>query len=250
MPSLDTIFNELLTLCHQLGASEHKLAILSEGNTSTVVDDETFLIKASGCRLATMQAKHLVRVRFRDILSIIDLRLSDDETTEALQRAKVEKTALKPSVESTFHGWLLKQEGIRFVAHTHPTGVCKILCSDNASDFANRRIFPDEIVCCGPKSLLIDYVDPGTELARAIQNGWNSFVEENGFMPKVILIRNHGLITVGGSASLALSATLMAAKAAEIFAGAKALGNIVFMDEKEIKRIHNRTDEHYRQKLL
>jgi rhamnose utilization protein RhaD (predicted bifunctional aldolase and dehydrogenase) len=241
---------ELLELSHELGREDRRLAILGEGNTSAIVDEETFLIKASGGQLGTLRAEQLVQVRFHDILKIMDAGLSDDETTAALQRAKVDAEAPKPSVESTFHAWLLKQEGVKFVGHTHPIAVCKILCSDRAEDFANQRMFPDEIVCCGPKSLLIDYVDPGTELAEAIRDGWISFVEENGFAPRVILLKNHGLIAIGASAGSVLATTFMAVKAAEIFSGACALGNLIFMPEKEVYRIHTRADEHYRQKLL
>lgn len=139
---LDAIQQDLLKLSHELGRPEHKLAILGEGNTSATVDDETFLIKASGCQLATMEAEHLVQVRFHDILKIMDAGLSDDETAEALLNARVDATALKPSVESTFHGWLLRQKGIKFVGHTHPIEVCKILCSDRAMILRINECFP------------------------------------------------------------------------------------------------------------
>ena len=42
----------------------------------------------------------------------------------------------------------------------------------------------------------------------------------------------------------------MAAKAAEVFNGARATGEIVFMPSEEVLRIQNRLDEHYRQKQL
>jgi rhamnose utilization protein RhaD (predicted bifunctional aldolase and dehydrogenase) len=247
---IEAIRQDLLKLSHELGRPEHKLAILAEGNTSAIVDDETFIVKASGCQLETMRGEQFVQARFQDILKIMDAGLSDDETTAALQNAQVDVTALKPSVEATFHAWLLKQDGVKCVGHTHPIAVCRILCSGRAAEFANKRMFPDEIVCCGLKSLLIDYVDPGTELAVAIRAGWVAFVNDNGFTPRVILLRNHGLIAVGASAGSVLATTLMAVKAAEVFVGAIAMGKIVFMAEKEVQRIHTRADEHYRQKLL
>jgi rhamnose utilization protein RhaD (predicted bifunctional aldolase and dehydrogenase) len=246
----NAIRQDLLRLSQELGRPENRLAILSEGNTSAKIDEATFLVKASGCQLEAMTHEHLVQLRFHDILKLLDAGLSDDETHTALQHARVDSTALKPSVEATFHAWLLKQEGVKFVGHTHPIEVNKILCSDRADDFANRRMFPDEIVCCGPKSLLIDYVDPGTELAETIRDGWVDFINNNDFAPRLILLRNHGLIAVGASVDSVLATTFMAAKAAEIFAGASALGKIVFMPDKEVHRICTRADEHYRQRLL
>lgn len=248
--SLTTIRDKLLQLSHELGRPEHCLAILGEGNTSARVDDETFLVKASGSELRSLQAEQLVHVRFDRILALLEQNFDDAATHEALLEARVDAAAAKPSVETSFHAWLLRQEGVNFVGHTHSIEVNKILCSDKAELFATRPLFPDEIVCCGPRSLLIEYVDPGTLLAIAIREGWQKFMAENGFAPRLILLKNHGMIAVGASAGAVLATTFMAMKAAEIFNGACANGKLVFMPEHEVQRIYSRQDEHYRQRML
>ena len=240
----------LLQLSHELGRPEHRLAILGEGNTSARVDDQTFLVKASGSELRSLRPEQLVQVRFDRILALLEQNLDDAATHEALLAARVEANAAKPSVETSFHAWLLRQEGVSVVGHTHSIEVNKILCSDKAELFAARRLFPDEIVCCVPRSLLIDYVDPGTLLACAIRDGWQRFVAENGFAPRLILLKNHGMIAVGANAGAVLATTFMAIKAAEIFNGACANGEVVFMPEHEVQRIYSRQDEHYRQRML
>ena len=248
--SLTTIRDKLLQFSHELGRPEHRLAILGEGNTSARVDDETFLVKASGSELRSLQAEQLVHVRFDRILALLEQSLDDAATNETLLEARVDAAAAKPSVETSFHAWLLRQEGVNFVGHTHSIEVNKILCSDKAELFATRPLFPDEIVCCGPRSLLIEYVDPGTLLALAIREGWQKFVKENGFAPRLILLKNHGVIAVGANAGAVLATTFMAIKAAEIFNGASANGKLVFMPEQEVQRIYSRQDEHYRQRML
>ena len=240
----------LLDLSHHLGKADNRLVILGEGNTSASVDEEVFLVKASGTELRALKENELVRVRFDRILPMLDQDLNQQETLQFLLDARVDPEDLRPSVETAFHAWLLKQEGVDFVGHTHPDDINKILCSERAEDFAENRLFPDEVVCCGPKSLLIGYVDPGTLLAAAIRKGWEGFVADHGFGPRLILVRNHGLLAVGSSPGVALTATLMAVKAAGIFLGACALGEPVFMDPREVSRIHERMDEHYRQKRL
>ena len=247
---LPKIRETLLQLSHELGRPEHRLAILGEGNTSARVDEETFLVKASGSELRNLQSEQLVQVRFDRILTLLEQPLDDAATNEALLAARVDAAAAKPSVETSFHAWLLRQEGVNFVGHTHSIEVNKILCSDKAELFAMRRLFPDEIVCCGPRSLLIEYVDPGTLLAIAIRDGWKNFVAENGFAPRLILLKNHGMIAVGASAGAVLATTFMAMKAAEIFNGACANGEVIFMPEHEVQRIYSRQDEHYRQRML
>ena len=245
-----SVQEELLKLSRELGKPEHRLAILGEGNTSAAVDEKTFFIKASGAELRTLRRDQLVRVRFDGILPMLDQELDQVQTRDTLLAARVDPRSSKPSVEAIFHAWLLGQEGVKFIAHTHPTEVNKILCTERAKDFSERRLFPDQVVYCGPKSLLINYVDPGAKLAGAIRDRWNQFVVEDGYTPRLILIANHGLIAVGSGPEAVLAATLIAVKAAEVFMGACALGDPVFMDSKEVFRIHSRLDEHYRQKQL
>ena len=111
-------------------------------------------------------------------------------------------------------------------------------------------MFPDEIVCCGVRSVLVPYVDPGLPLARAIHDGVEKFRQKLGVPPRVILLANHGVITLGGSPQAVLAAMLMTDKAARIFAGAAALGGPEFLSTAEVDRIANRADEHYRQRAL
>jgi rhamnose utilization protein RhaD (predicted bifunctional aldolase and dehydrogenase) len=248
--TLESTRKELLDMSLELGKPGNRLVILGEGNTSASVDNETFLVKASGSQLSNLRPEQLVQVRFDTILPILDQPLSDDETEQVLLKSRVDPDQPKPSVETTFHAWLLSQDGVNFVGHTHPVEVNKILCSDKAHLFANHRMFPDEIVCTGPKSLLIDYVDPGTILATSIRDGWQQFVAANGYIPKVILVKNHGFIAAGTSKDSVLIATKMAVKAAAIFNGAMANGKAVFMSDEDVLRIASRQDEKYRQKQL
>jgi len=191
------ITRKFLNMSRELGRPGNRLVILGEGNTSAGVNDETFLVKASGTQLEHLNEDQVAHVRFDKILPMLDESLSDEVIEERLLAARVNEKGLKPSVETTFHGWLLRQEGVNFVGHTHPVEVNKILCSDAAPLFAENRLFPDEIVCCGPKSLLVDYVDPGSQLGAAIRAGWQEFTRDHGIAPKIILIRNHGMIAVG-----------------------------------------------------
>ncbi|UCH63570.1 MAG: class II aldolase/adducin family protein [Fidelibacterota bacterium] len=244
------IRKQLLELSLELGKPGNRLALLGEGNTSALVDGSTFFVKASGSQLGTLDLQQLVPVRFEGVLPLLDQELDQEATEAALLAARVDPDEPRPSIETTFHAWLLRQEGVNFVGHTHPVEVNKILCSGKAELFARRRLFPDEVVCCGPRSLFIDYVNPGVALARAIRTGWERFSGENGFAPNLILLRNHGMITVGPTPESVLAASTMAVKAAEIFNGAHTLGEVVFMAPEEVERIHARLDEQYRRKQL
>jgi rhamnose utilization protein RhaD (predicted bifunctional aldolase and dehydrogenase) len=238
----------LVELSRALAAPEEDCAILGEGNTSQRVSEATFVVKASGRAMQTIDEKGFVEMPFASILQALDgPSLSDVETAALLG----EVNGLKPSTEAFMHAYLLSLPGVSFVGHTHPTPLLSLLCLDECEKIRDQRLFPDEIVCCGPSACLVPYAGPGLDLARAIRSGVQSYVQENGFLPQTIWIRNHGLICIGSTASEVLTATRMSVKAARIWLGALQTGmDIVTLPAHEVARIHTRADEHYRQRLL
>jgi rhamnose utilization protein RhaD (predicted bifunctional aldolase and dehydrogenase) len=243
------IVADLLSVSHEFG--HRGLVILGEGNVSARLDDSTFLVKASGTSLGTLVEENLTECRFDRLLSFFDGKpVSDTEVEAALLESRVDAGALKPSVETFFHAFLLSLPNIQFVGHTHPIVVNQILCSSHARMFSRQRQCPDEVVCCSPVSLLIPYVDPGLALAKRIRDELTSFQVQNGKLPRVILLENHGVITLGPSVQAVRAAMLMTVKAAEIYLGAQLLGGIRHLPEIEVTRIEGRQDEEYRRKML
>ena len=172
MDNLAAKRDSLIVLSHDLGREDRGWAILGEGNTSIRLDAETFLVKASGCNLGTLAKDDLVACRTLPLVSFLDRRnASDQEVDAALYACRVDESAKKPSVETLFHSYLLSLPGIEYVGHAHAPAVNQILCSPRAKEFAQKRIFPDEVVCCGSESLYVPYTDPGLKLARAIRSG-------------------------------------------------------------------------------
>ncbi|MCC6414805.1 MAG: class II aldolase/adducin family protein [Opitutaceae bacterium] len=243
---------QLLDLSHQLGREDRHLAILGEGNTSARVSADMFVVKASGSNLATLDVASVTECRFDALVSMLDAgKKTDAEVDEALLAARTNSTARKPSVEAMFHAWLLTLPGVNFVGHTHPVAVNGILCSPrHARAFATKRMCPDEIVCCGAESVLVPYVDPGLKLAQAIRRAVTAFIKRTARPPRVILLENHGLIALGGTPQAVLATTLMAVKAAEIYARSASLGAPRFLSAATVARIAGRPDEHYREKAL
>ena len=250
MTKIDPLI-ELLSLSRFLGEEQRDLAILGEGNTSAKLDDESFLVKASGSCLQTLAEDELVACRFDKLLPMLDQDdLSDQDIEDHLLACRVDLESKKPSVETLFHAYLLSLPEVEYVGHTHSIPVNQVLCSPLAEKFATSKLFPDEIVCCGAQSVFIPYTDPGLRLSQAIREKTLEFMDEFGSPPRVILLANHGLITLGKTPGAVKAAMLMAHKSAAIFVGAAALGGPVFMPAEEVDRIANRIDEHYRQRAL
>jgi len=241
----------LLELSHVLGREDRQMAILGEGNTSARVDAETFLVKASGTRLAILGESDVVECQFKKLMPLLDKKnLADNEIEAALLASRVDPRAKKPSVEALFHAYCLTLPEIEFVGHTHAVAVNQILCSPRAHEFAVKRIFPDEIVYCGSAAVFVPYTDPGLRLAQEIRRRTEAFLQRYRLTPRMILIANHGIITLGRTAEAVLAAMLMAEKTANIWVGAAQLGGPKFLSKQNGRRIAGRSDEHYRRRML
>jgi rhamnose utilization protein RhaD (predicted bifunctional aldolase and dehydrogenase) len=242
---------KMLDLSHQLGREERKLAILGEGNTSARLSADTFVVKASGSNLGSLTEQGTATCRFDALLPLLDRKaMADAAIDEALFAARVDPNSRKPSVEAMFHAWLLTLPGVNFVGHTHAVEVNKILCTKHAKAFATKRGCPDEIVCCGAEFVLVPYIDPGLKLAQGIRAAVKAYIKRLARPPRIILLENHGVIALGATPEAVLAATLMVAKAAEIFTGVVTLGGARFLTSAQAARIAGRPDEHYRQKAL
>lgn len=252
--------DSLIELTRALGEPQNDYVIIGEGNTSLRLDEDSFLVKASGHGMHGIGADGFVAMRIQPMLALLDkppATLSEEKaiTNSAAirQHAALPPNALggtegglSPSVEASFHAMLLHECGLRYIGHTHPVAINQILCSECGPDFAFQRRFPDEVVLCGPQSALVPYADPGLPLALAIREKTREYMSAYGEAPKLILLENHGMIALGETPAEILNITAMAVKAARIFLGALMTGKPTHLPEEEAWHIYRRPDEIYR----
>ena len=247
-----TVLDQLVALSNSLGRPELDYVILGEGNTSARADAASFWVKASGTELRTITAAGFVQVAFDRVLALMDRpNLTDADVRAGLTAAKVDPASPgHPSVETLLHALCLQLPGISFIGHTHATAVNMLTCSVGFEQAYAGRLFPDEIVLCGPAPVLVPYTDPGVPLAVEVWTRVQRYMDQYGEQPKVILIQNHGIITLGRSAQHVLDVMAMAVKTARILLGTYAAGGPRFMSEHDVARIHTRPDELYRRLQL
>jgi rhamnose utilization protein RhaD (predicted bifunctional aldolase and dehydrogenase) len=252
MPVAQDILADLLAMSRRLADPSLDYVMLGEGNTSGGVDEASFFVKASGVSLRDIPESGFVRVRRQPIIELLDrATVSDEEVTQGMLAARVDPVSqVRPSVETLFHAYLLSLPGIRFVGHTHPTPVNAVLCSRLAEEAVSGRLFPDEIVCCGPAPAWVPYVDPGQPLARELRNRVEGYIDAFNAPPRIILMQNHGLIALGKTPGEVESATAMYVKTARILLGTYALGGPNFLSPENVNRIYTRPDEKYREKQI
>jgi rhamnose utilization protein RhaD (predicted bifunctional aldolase and dehydrogenase) len=249
----DTL-EKLHDLAHWLGDPVRDCAILAEGNVSAAVlpDKATFWLKASGSSLGTMRPDEFVLMNTERALGICDHEtLTDQQITELLMGAKEDPDAPhRPSTEAALHAACLTAGEANAVGHSHPTPWLSILCSERAEEALGGPMFPDEIVVCGIAPCVVPYVDPGPPLARASLRAIEEHKQKWGEAPKVVLLRNHGLFSLGKDVEEVKRVTAMSTKVARALLGTFALGGPRFLSESQADRIRTRPDEHFRQRKL
>lgn len=211
--------SDLLKLSNYLS----KYVIGAEGNVSCR-SKNGFYIKASGKSLINLSESDLVYCN------------SDGEHHHS---------NLKPSIETGFHSWLLNNLDINFVAHTHPINTLKILCSDEIYNFSKYRLFPDQVVFNGPESCIVEYFHPGEELVEAIKKSVTDYINQHECLPKIILLKNHGIITFGKTINECMISSDMCEKSAEIYLGC--LFSPKYLSNNDISKIALDDKEKYRQ---
>lgn len=247
----DALLEQLIWLSHEVGREERQFAILGEGNTSTLCDDGTFWVKASGSQLGNITAAGFSRVRVDAMMALMErTSMADDEIGPALMAALADPSHRRPSVETFLHALCLQEAGVRWVAHTHAVSVNQILCSRLGAEPFLDHLFPDAIVVCGRHPAVVPYVDPGFALALAVRDELQRYQAAHGQPPKLLLMVNHGLVALGQTAQEALNITLMADKWAKIIVGTYTLGGPNYMPAGQSERIDTRQDEHYRRRQL
>lgn len=245
------MIEELIQLSRELGREERQLAILGEGNTSCDMGDGTFLVKASGTSLATMTASGVSRVSHAMIDPLLAREdVSEEEIEVALVGSLADPSHKKPSVETFLHSVCLRQPGVRWVGHTHTVSVLSILASNMGAEPFLHHVCPDAIVVCGLHVLPIPYLNPGLELARTVKTGLDDFTSRYGKPPKVILMKNHGPVALGGTSYEVLNIMLMLDKWARVLIGAMACGGIWHLADEQAAQIDSRLDEAYRRKMI
>jgi rhamnose utilization protein RhaD (predicted bifunctional aldolase and dehydrogenase) len=227
----DTLLKQLIEMTRELGKPSRDYVIQGEGNTSARIDEDTFWIKASGADPVSADAQSFLRVKLGDVLDIIDgPSMTEPEVRARLAAAKIEPDAPgSPSIETATHALCLSLGEATFVGHTHPTPVNAILCAQDAEAAFAGSAYGHEALVCG-KPLFVPYAPVGQPLARVVREGLQTYKDQHGQPPRVILLQNHGLVALGRTPGEVLYITALMVKTARILLGTRAWGGPHFVE--------------------
>ncbi len=148
----------------------------------------------------------------------------------------------RPSSEIEMHLEIYRQrQDVRAVVHTHPpTAIGVTAAGLDGIPF----MFPDQVAIVGEVACL-DYIVPcSPELAAAVAEAFRRPAAAG------LLLRNHGLVTVGGNLREAYYRTEIVEDAARVFWIASTIGRPRSLSEEEARQVADLEAEKYRQSLL
>lgn len=192
--------------------------VVGAGGNLSMRDSEYMYISPSGFDLKEIEDENWAKVHI--------------ETGDVL-------SDLKPSSEVLMHlECYRKNHVIQAVLHAHPT-------YSNAVSSTGQNIppmFPD-FPAMIKKIAYIDYIIPTTDL---LANAVGKEIKHN----QAIILRNHGVITIGNTMKEAFFYMQLIEEAAKVYAISKSIGEPMVLTEQQCDDLRNLSSEKYRSELL
>lgn len=246
----ELVSNDLIALSLSLGEPAKDLVILAEGNTSQRLEDGRIAVKASGAYLQTTTRDDFVITEVEPLIALMDSEsATQEDLTTLLDAGEHAGVRRRGSIETLVHAAVQSVRPTAFVAHTHPTAVLGLVASIHAETAFAEFVYSDEAVVIGIP-LFVPYAAPGIDLGRIFLARLRAYVDERGELPSVVLLGNHGMVAIAGSASAAEAVTLMTVKGARTRLQALSIGGVRGLGDDAVAHYFERTDMAERRKNL
>nr|WP_274637495.1 class II aldolase/adducin family protein [Microbacterium bovistercoris] len=236
------VSDELVTLTTRLGDPAKDLVILAEGNTSQRLADGRIVVKTSGSYMAEATADDFVVTEVEPLVAMMEDRArTQEDLTALLDAGEHDGVRRRGSIETLVHAAVQSVAPTAFVAHTHPTHVVGLLASVHAAGAFDEWVYSDEAVVIGVP-LFVPYAAPGIDLGRLFLQRLRGYADAHGELPSAILLGNHGMVAVAGTAAAAEAITLMTVKGARVRLDALSIGGVQGLGEDTVAHYFERTD--------
>ena len=179
----------IVELSHEFGTPEY---VKGGGGNTSFKNESTLWVKPSGTTLAGLQEDTFVTLNRAKVNELYDVETpAESQAREELVKNFMGEAVLndagRPSVEAPLHNIL----ETKFVVHTHALLVNGMTCAKDGESVC-KRLFPD--------ALWVEYIDAGYTLCMVLKDRIDQYKAEYGKIPKIIMLKNHGIFVSGDSA--------------------------------------------------
>ena len=122
---------------------------------------------------------------------------------------------------------------------------------DNKNSFkkASLPFTPDIIVYCKGKYMYIEDTESPEKIIKSVEDQLPKFEEKYGYLPKILMLKNYGIIAVEDSAAAVETSLDVYEDLLKISYYSESFGGPKFLEEKDIEFIDNWEVENYRRKI-
>ncbi len=231
------VSEKLVWLAHEIGRETLQLVVPGEGSVSVRGDDGTMMVSEAGALLSRISPGDLALCELSKLEAMFEMPLHDANASY-LRSTLRDPSRNPPGIDAVLHAWLLRLEGVNFVAQLNPIACLQVLCSPGGERFAEHRLFPSEVQAFGGSAVHVPYSDVGIQLAREVRSKVTMNQQRHkGVTPRLVLIQNTGIIAMGPTAESVLRTVFVAEKAAAVFVGSSRLGGPVFLSLQQVARL-------------
>jgi L-fuculose-phosphate aldolase len=222
--------------------AELGFVVAAEGNTSARGSTPgEFWIKRSGCGLGDVSETDFIK------MDVSSAAADPENAHEALIHRENER--FKASIEAPMHATIYSHgKEINFIVHVHSPSTLAGCCTKNYREFFVSQ-FPDSVVCLGSLRknwVFLDYASPGPLIASALADALREV--ENDL--RVVILQNHGSITMGKTAYEAISRAQILEKTSYVRLMSVMYGGSSVLDPGEVEYLENEEAEKYRQRVM
>jgi rhamnose utilization protein RhaD (predicted bifunctional aldolase and dehydrogenase)/NAD(P)-dependent dehydrogenase (short-subunit alcohol dehydrogenase family) len=144
---------------------------------------------------------------------------------------------------------MLSDDDLKVARVRNNSLVAKYYDSEKSFAMIGKPFTPDIIVYCKANYLYLDTTGTPEEILQTAQEQIESFKSKNGYSPKIILIKNIGLVAVEDNAASAETALDIFEDLMKISYYTNAFGGPRYMTDQQIQFIENWELENYRRKV-
>ena len=179
----------IVELSHEFGTPDY---VKGGGGNTSFKNETTLWVKPSGTTLAGLREETFVTLDRAKVNELYEVETpteshAREELVKNFMGEAVRNDAGRPSVEAPLHNIL----ETKFVVHTHALLVNGMTCAKDG-EAVSKRLFPD--------ALWVEYIDAGYTLCMELKGRIDQYKAEHGGVPKLIMLKNHGVFVSGDTA--------------------------------------------------
>ncbi|MFO7922883.1 MAG: SDR family NAD(P)-dependent oxidoreductase [Bacteroidales bacterium] len=144
---------------------------------------------------------------------------------------------------------LLSEESLKTLRIRNSKLISHFTLNEEGFAKVSSPFTPDMIVYCKSNYLYIDETGSPERVIETFREKLQEFAEANGYSPRIVLIRGHGLMAVGDNWQSAETALDVFEDLMKIRWYTESFGGERFMTEQQISFIDNWEVEHYRRQI-